>query len=296
MIKRGNKMPKVSVIIPVYNVEKYLEECLQSVCKQTLKEIEIICINDGSTDNSRQILKDFAKKDKRIVLIEQENRGVSIARNNGLRAAKGKYIAFVDSDDMVEPDFFEKLYLAAEKYNVDIAAGGYKSMNQKGKIKTTSKFSKTGKITDATKRLEALLYIAYIWNKLYKKELIINNQIYFPEHRTYEDMFWTPAVAIKAQSVCTVPNTFYIYRYNENSITNTTLIDEQKHKNLKEGTQFLKNFLVQNHLNLHKRILLKSKTKISLFGIKIFQIKNYENMWEFYVLGILVLKGQTKTI
>ena len=124
-------MIKVSVIIPVYNVDKYLEECLQSVCSQTLKDIEIICINDGSTDKSGQILKDFAKKDKRIILIEQENRGVSIARNNGLKAARGEYIGFVDSDDCIDPDFYEKLENAClniapsfRYYSERVAKGG----------------------------------------------------------------------------------------------------------------------------------------------------------------------------
>ena len=287
-------MIKVSVIIPVYNVEKYLEECLQSVCNQTLKDIEIICINDGSKDKSGQILKDFAQKDKRIVLIEQKNQGVSIARNNGLKAATGKYISFIDSDDMVEPDFFEKLYLSAEKYNVDIAIAGYKKINKRKLIKTHLRYWKNEKITQRTKMLETLLRTAFVWNKLYKKELIIKNQIYFPEHKTYEDGFWSPQIAACAKSVCTVRGTYYLYRYNFNSITNTTRTDPQKQKDAQEFKLFYDNFILENNLDLP--LNLKSKTKISLLGINLFQFRNYGNMWTFHFLGIPLLKGKIKVI
>ena len=120
-IKRKLNNMKISIIVPVYNVEKYLERCLDSLINQTLKDIEIICINDGSTDNSSEILKEYAKKDSRIIIINQNNQGISVARNNGMNKAKGKYIGFVDSDDWVDLDFFEKLYKAAEKHNAQIA-------------------------------------------------------------------------------------------------------------------------------------------------------------------------------
>lgn len=106
---------KVSVIVPVYNVEKYLRECLNSLVNQTLKEIEIICINDGSEDSSLEILNEYASKDSRFVIINQENSGQSVARNKGLDVAKGEYIGFVDSDDWVDLNFFENLYSEAVK-------------------------------------------------------------------------------------------------------------------------------------------------------------------------------------
>ena len=105
------KTIKVSIIIPVYNVEKYLQKCLESLVNQTLKEIEIICINDGSTDKSEEILKIFAQKDDRIIVVNKENEGQSVARNVGIKLAKGEFLGFVDSDDWVDLDFFEKLYL-----------------------------------------------------------------------------------------------------------------------------------------------------------------------------------------
>ena len=102
-------MPKISVIVPVYNVEKYLARCLDSIINQTLADIEIICINDGSTDNSLEILNDYAKKDSRIKIIDQTNAGLSCARNAGMQIAQGEYIGFVDSDDWIDLDFYEKL-------------------------------------------------------------------------------------------------------------------------------------------------------------------------------------------
>lgn len=114
-------MIKISVIIPVYNVEEYLKECLDSVINQTLKEIEIICIDDCSTDSSYSILEEYAKKDSRIVLIKnKENMGVGYNRNIGIKEAKGEYIGFIDSDDYISEDYYENLYNTAKKYNSDV--------------------------------------------------------------------------------------------------------------------------------------------------------------------------------
>ena len=110
---------KVSIIVPVYNVEKYLAQCLDSLINQTLKEIEIICVNDGSKDNSAKILTAYAQKYVRIKIINQTNQGLSAARNNGISVATGEYIGFVDSDDWVDIDFYKKLYSAGKKWSVE---------------------------------------------------------------------------------------------------------------------------------------------------------------------------------
>lgn len=116
---------KISVIIPIYNSEKYLKRCLDSVINQTYKNLEIICVNDGSKDNSLQILQEYAQKDNRIIIIDKENAGVSAARNDGIRKATGEYIGFVDSDDWIELDMYEKMYKALKKYNTDIVRISY---------------------------------------------------------------------------------------------------------------------------------------------------------------------------
>ena len=116
-------MAKISVIIPVYNCEKFIEKCLQSLVNQTLTDIEIILVNDGSTDNSQKIIEKFS--DTRIKLINKKNGGQSSARNVGLDVANGEYIGFIDSDDWVDSDFFEKLYNTAKKYNADISISNF---------------------------------------------------------------------------------------------------------------------------------------------------------------------------
>ena len=118
-----NNSPKVSIIVPVYNVEKYLEKCLDSLVNQSLHDIEIICVNDGSKDDSLDILEKYAKKDSRIKIINKQNQGLSAARNDGLKVAAGEYVGYVDSDDWVDLNFYEKLYESAKKYNAEIASG-----------------------------------------------------------------------------------------------------------------------------------------------------------------------------
>ena len=112
-------MPKVSILVPVYNVEKYLPQCLESIAQQSLQDIEIICINDGSTDGSADILKNFAQEDSRFRIIQKENAGYGAALNDGLRAATGEYIGIVESDDKVDASMYEELYTAARKQQVD---------------------------------------------------------------------------------------------------------------------------------------------------------------------------------
>ena len=118
-------MAKISVVIPMYNVEDYLRECLDNIIGQTLKDIEIICVNDGSTDRSSEILEEYTKKDNRIKVIHKENSGLVSARKTGVSLAKGKYIGYVDSDDWIEPEMYMELYTLAEKYDVDFVSSGY---------------------------------------------------------------------------------------------------------------------------------------------------------------------------
>ena len=125
---------KITVIVPVYNVEHYLDKCLDSVIKQTYKNIEIIVVNDGSTDNSGEICQEYAQKDNRIVYIEKENGGLSDARNAGLDQMTGSYVTFVDSDDWIEQDYVETLYQKITEYQADIAIGNYYSFDEERSV------------------------------------------------------------------------------------------------------------------------------------------------------------------
>ncbi len=206
-------MPKISVIIPVYNVEKYIAKCLDSICNQSLKDIEIICINDCSTDNSLAILKDYASKDARIKIIDfKENKGVSIARNAGLKIAQGDYIGFVDSDDFVDLDFYESLYNKAIEDNADIIkAGCLMYMTSTDAILSDLNY----KIQLSTK----YFFTHEWWSAIYSKKMLIDNAINFPEECTHsEDIVFLNKCVLKASKLSLVDDVYYHYIRREDSI------------------------------------------------------------------------------
>jgi len=170
-----NIHPKVTVIIPVYNVAAYLPQCLDSVIAQTLDDIEIICVNDGSKDESLAVLNEYAAQDSRIKIIDKANAGVSAARNDGIAAAQGEYIAFLDGDDFLEPDCLEKVYATAVSGNFDTVVFKHNLID--GNKKTVWNNSEFGCFDE-----DKLLYTfsAVIWNKLYRTAFLREKQIGFP--------------------------------------------------------------------------------------------------------------------
>lgn len=205
-------MSKVSIIIPVYNAKDYLERCLDSVCNQTLKDIEIICINDCSTDNSLEILKRYALKDSRITIIDCEiNGGESKARNLGLERATGEYIAFVDNDDTVDLDFYEKLYNKAKTGDFDISKGQAKAFRYDNTIEI---FPNDDKIEKYGKHY----FTSCWWSAIYKKELIIDNNMRLPENYPLGgDMLFIANAVIYAKNICLTEGTFYNHIMREDS-------------------------------------------------------------------------------
>ncbi|MBR6412138.1 MAG: glycosyltransferase family 2 protein [Alphaproteobacteria bacterium] len=184
--------PKVSVIIPVYNVEKYLRECLDSVVNQTLKEIEIILIDDGSTDSSLDICREYAEKDSRIQVYTQENRGAGAARNRGIRIAKGEYVAFIDADDF----YFSKnslltLYSFARLKKVDICGGEFLNYNDVSQ-KMYQNFGYINNSGYLFKKDQLISFIDYQFDYgyhrfIYKRDFITEKQLYFPDYLRFED-------------------------------------------------------------------------------------------------------------
>lgn len=162
---------KISVIVPVYNVEEYLRKCLDSVLNQTLRDIEIICVDDGSTDSLWEILKEYAQKDDRIKLIQKENGGLSSARNAAMQVAKGDYIGFVDSDDWIDPDFLRKLYVAAEKYGADSACASIKRPYSSGRVRNKIIFETEEVLKSVADkyRKHKIPRFCFVWNKIYKR-------------------------------------------------------------------------------------------------------------------------------
>ncbi len=221
-------MYKISVIMPVYNVEEYLNECLDSVTQQTLKDIEIICIDDGSTDNSLKILNEYAQKDPRIKIITKKNEGQAIARNIGIKEAQGEYVAFVDSDDFIEPDMFEKLYSKAKDNNLDLAMCKIATYdNQTGEIKDNVWYYMLGVFRDFEKDIfthkdtkEFTCNISVTpYNKIYKNSLLKENDILFPEGLIFEDEKFFFDTYLRAKKVSIVDEFLYYYRVNRKGST-----------------------------------------------------------------------------
>ena len=212
----------ISVIVPVYNVERYLEKCVASICAQTYKKLEIILVDDGSTDSSGTICDKLAKEDSRIVVIYQKNAGLSEARNAGLEIAKGEYLGFIDSDDYIVPQMYEKMLGRIYTDGSDMALCSFVKVdeygNQLGSVMHLSDSVISGK--DAFLRISenAKFNYGYIlaWNKLYKKELF--NAVRFPVGKVNEDLFTIPKILFASLSVSLVKESFCFYVQREKSI------------------------------------------------------------------------------
>ncbi len=231
--------PLISIIIPVYNVEQFLPKCLDSILDQTYDNLEIICINDGSTDNSGKIIADYAACDSRIVNIQQENSGVSAARNRGIEVSKGDYISFVDSDDYIEPDFYQTLISDFDK-GVDVVQCGV-NVIKGGQI--TKQHVCNDIIVQTKFQLLDNIRKCYIWNKLWRAELIKDNKLYFFPVNFCEDVLFTIEAIFYARKWKFINYVGYNYRFNEKSLTNDTSRREKhkifSHTILQESVSFL---------------------------------------------------------
>ncbi len=282
-------MSKISIIIPVYNVEKYLNRCLDSIINQTFKDLEIICIDDGSTDTSSKILEEYASKDTRIKVIHQKNSGLSAVRNKGIALASGEYISFIDSDDWIDLNFYERLYSSAKKYDADIAAAGIIRLNQH-RQKFYLKFSeeKTYTNTDEKFKICDIPDVNYVWNKIYKLEKIKNCKLNFIEGIVYEDLIYTPQVIYYLDKLVTVPNTYYYYWRTPNSIV------ANKSKEYKKDMEYSKN-LALNFMKTHNINVENHTTKIKrikFFGTTILKIRSKGEKKQYILFNIIKI-GKT---
>ena len=274
-------MTKISVIIPVYNSEKFLKKCLDSIINQTLNDIEIICIDDGSTDKSLRILNNFADKDNRITIINQKNSGPSAARNKGIENAKGEYIGFVDSDDWIDLDFYEKLYNSAKKHDADVAVCGIKRLRS-CKWKYHLKIEKEEFTTDTNKKL-VLCDVpdkCYVWNKIYKLQKLIEKNINFEQGVYFEDRCFTAEVLVYLKSLVTVPDVYYNYWTNHNSIVKTK--SDKKIQDSKYTKEKMMKFLNDHDIHIIHKI-----KKFKLFGLTYLKIKYYRDKREIKLFNII---------
>lgn len=209
----------LSIIVPVYNVEKYIGKCIESIVNQTYKDLEIILVDDGSTDNSGKICDEWARKDKRIKVIHKKNGGLSDARNAGLDICTGDYIGFVDSDDYIELNMYEELLNDCIENNCDCSISTIimEQENGKSKIEPKIEISKIGSNIDGHRLI--LLSNPATVNKLYKKELF--NNIRFPKGKLYEDIVTIPYIIDKCKEIYISNKAYYHYLQRNNSIVHT---------------------------------------------------------------------------
>lgn len=210
---------KLSIIVPVYGVEKYIDKCLNSLVKQSLKEIEIIVVNDGTKDNSQKIIDKYVKKyPDKIKSYIKENGGQGSARNYGLKKASGEYIGYVDSDDFVEKDMYKKLYNKAKENNYDIVVCGNYNVSEDYQNKNIDAF-----INNYNTDLESIFFGKMaVWNKIYKRDILIKNKLEFKEKVWYEDLAFTLKAIMNSNTFAFIDEPLYDYLIREGSTMNNS--------------------------------------------------------------------------
>ena len=294
---KSSENPLISVIIPGWNVERYWPQCLNIMSAQTYKNLEIICVDDGSADNSIKVLKDFQKKDRRIKIIPIKHGGLSMARNTGIKAAKGEYIHFMDSDDGINLDFYEKMVAGALDSGADIAAAGVITNNHS----QTVSFPFRAALTDLSEKVKwtKCLKYGHVWRYLFRRDFLLKNKLFFVEGRYIEDLaFILPAVKA-ANFIATVPGAYYYYVKNRPGSILTMRHWKWKKKlnaDLKWANEFRDRFMAENGLSKDLLDGDRMITKIKLFGLlpfgKTVKYMN-RNVVVFYFLGIKLFRAKT---
>lgn len=245
-----DKLPLISVVVPVYNVEKYLNRCVESIKNQTYENLEIILVDDGSPDKCPKLCDDFKKNDKRIKVIHKKNGGLSDARNRGIDIAKGKYITFIDSDDYVKKEYVELLYHTLKKFNSDISICSHSVEYENGSI-----IDKSCNIEKAYSKEEALENMMYgknidtsSWGKLFKIELF--NKIRFPINRLFEDSATTYLLFDLAEKISYSGKSMYFYEIRNDSITSSNF--NSKKMDLIISTKEMYSFIERKYPKLIK--------------------------------------------
>ena len=240
--------PKISVIIPVYNGAKYLSRCVDSLQKQTFSDFEVIFIDDGSVDDSRKILDEYAKKDKRVTVIHKKNHGVSAARNDGIKAATGEYIHFLDVDDEIDFDYYERMINYAG--DIDILCSGFVSNS---KYSDNLIYNHEHHLTTLFGKLfwTQCLVKSFVWRYLFKMDFIKKNNLFFDISLiSQEDAVFVLRAFAVSNNVIVVPKVNYHYLFNSDSVLNKK--DCEHHNKLKQqykiGKIFRKNYAKENNV------------------------------------------------
>ena len=246
----GEQLPLISIIVPVYNVEKYLAKCIDSIICQTYKNIEILLVDDGATDNSGSICDEYAKKDERIRVIHKQNGGLSDARNRGIIESRGELLGFIDSDDYIDVDMYEVLYNTMKVHDADMSMCGVYELYEGQKVTQVEKAEDF--CTDAETAMKIVIdgqiNYAYAVNKLYKRELF--DEIRYPVGKIIEDAFVILFLLEKTKRVAFTNLRKYYYFHRENSITSRTF--SKKHYDCIEAHENNYKFICEKHPALEK--------------------------------------------
>ena len=287
---------KISVVVPAYNVEKYIEKTLKSIVNQTLREIEIIVINDGSTDDTLSIIKRLMLEDKRIILINKKNGGVSQARNDGIKIAKGEYVSFIDGDDWIEEDFFKDSYKYGSENNLDIVmSDAYLDYFRRKKTKYLKELE-VQKIISGEEYLKQLYKnncLKVVWNKIVKREIFIKNDLFFLENvPSGEDMNLTIKLGYVVSKIGKINKAYYHYIQYPQSVT--------KQKTSNKIYPFLKSFDdIRNFIKKIDSNLLK-KDEVKIYEYEVKSIQNFvvkDSNWknEDYIKAVEIFLDLVKS-
>lgn len=282
-------MPLLSIIIPVYNVEKYIERCINSILSQSFTDFELIIVNDGSTDNSGLICDEFKKNDKRISVIHQQNRGLSIARNEGIRISCGKYLSFVDSDDFLSTNAYEEIINAMENYDLDILVGNAYCYMDENNIKPLLRKRNFNNIIYTgeeflCKSLENESMLMPVWQFILKRDLLTENNISFEKGIYHEDELWTPKVFLCAKRVKYTEKYFYMYCQRQGSIVKSSNYVVRALDIIKICYK-LEDIYINLSNKEHKKILLDNLVILYLNAFYIGKLINHPIIKKAFVVG-----------
>ena len=296
-------MVKVSVIVPVFNVEKYLRKCVDSIINQTLEDIEIILVDDGSPDNCPQICDEYAEKDSRIKVIHQQNSGQSKARNVGMEVAKGEYIGFVDSDDYIESDMYECLYNIAVNNNVDVVSSAcYRNIGDIQSILGFSFIKNTIIIKEHIKELVCNCMtnkvIWFTWKSIFRKKMLVDNGIKFPDGINYgEDPIFNLDAYMNSDKIYYFDKPLYHYVFRENSTCTVkyknnfseklqkkylSIIDRFKKYNIEEYEMSMFTHCMRSHIPSLLKNEKNHKCSLKIKIAELMQIRNSVNVDEAF--------------
>ena len=264
------ELKKVSIIVPVYNVEKYIEKNIKSLINQTLDNIELIFINDGSPDNSLKILKEYQEKyrDKNIIIIDKQNEGVWKGRIDGIKKSTGKYITFVDSDDYVEPDFAKKMYNSISENNSDIAICGFRRIDAvSGKILSKEMKYKNDKQINYDNNFEEVISVnTALWNKIYKAELLKKMIDLSNPPRILEDMMFLAMNYLNVKKITFVDDCLYNYIVREGSAMN--ILKKEEIKKIQNSMLEVKKHYIDNNCSNQQMEILSAMAFLH-FGVSL---------------------------